>query len=263
MRLLLTHGTATGRAAGAALLRDGDLQAWLPWDTPRGGAPLPRPLRAARRRADGDRDLAEPAAAAQARGLPMVLANARLSASAACGKRAAPGMRCCGRRSQRSSACWRRPRPMPSGCATPAREASRSPATSSSTSTPDAGVHRARPGVAPTRSRARWCWPRVTREGEEARAARGLANAFAAPRPLLAASCRAIRSASTRSPRSRRRAGFGGRGAVARRRRTCRPSMRPTDVWLGDSLRRDAAVLRASPTSPCSAAASRRSAART
>ncbi len=34
MRLLLTHGTATGRAAGAALLAPGDLQAWLPWDSP-------------------------------------------------------------------------------------------------------------------------------------------------------------------------------------------------------------------------------------
>lgn len=34
MRLLLTHGTATGRAEGRALLREGDAQAWLPWDTP-------------------------------------------------------------------------------------------------------------------------------------------------------------------------------------------------------------------------------------
>ncbi|WP_040436933.1 3-deoxy-D-manno-octulosonic acid transferase, partial [Melaminivora alkalimesophila] len=33
MRLLLTHGTATGRAEGARLLGPGDLQAWLPWDT--------------------------------------------------------------------------------------------------------------------------------------------------------------------------------------------------------------------------------------
>lgn len=34
MRLLLTHGTATGRAEGARLLRAGDLQVWQPWDTP-------------------------------------------------------------------------------------------------------------------------------------------------------------------------------------------------------------------------------------
>jgi 3-deoxy-D-manno-octulosonic-acid transferase len=32
--LLLTHGTATGRSAGQALLREGDAQAWLPFDTP-------------------------------------------------------------------------------------------------------------------------------------------------------------------------------------------------------------------------------------
>ncbi|MBT9455178.1 MAG: 3-deoxy-D-manno-octulosonic acid transferase [Burkholderiaceae bacterium] len=34
LRLLLTHGTATGREAGRALLRDGDAQAWLPYDSP-------------------------------------------------------------------------------------------------------------------------------------------------------------------------------------------------------------------------------------
>jgi 3-deoxy-D-manno-octulosonic-acid transferase len=34
LRLLLTHGTATGREAGAALLQTGDLQTWLPYDTP-------------------------------------------------------------------------------------------------------------------------------------------------------------------------------------------------------------------------------------
>ncbi len=34
MRLLLTHGTATGREAGQSLLRPGDEQVWLPYDTP-------------------------------------------------------------------------------------------------------------------------------------------------------------------------------------------------------------------------------------
>ena len=33
LRMLLTHGTATGRAEGAALLRPGDVQVWQPWDT--------------------------------------------------------------------------------------------------------------------------------------------------------------------------------------------------------------------------------------
>lgn len=33
LRVLLTHGTATGRAEGQALLRTGDVQVWQPWDT--------------------------------------------------------------------------------------------------------------------------------------------------------------------------------------------------------------------------------------
>ena len=33
MRLLLTHGTATGRAEGQALLQPGDVQVWQPWDS--------------------------------------------------------------------------------------------------------------------------------------------------------------------------------------------------------------------------------------
>ena len=34
MRLLLTNGTATGRAEGRKLLQPGDRQVWQPWDTP-------------------------------------------------------------------------------------------------------------------------------------------------------------------------------------------------------------------------------------
>lgn len=34
MRLLLTHSTATGWTQGQGLLEPGDVQAWLPWDTP-------------------------------------------------------------------------------------------------------------------------------------------------------------------------------------------------------------------------------------
>jgi 3-deoxy-D-manno-octulosonic-acid transferase len=34
MRLLLTHGTATGLEAGKVLLLDGDVQVWQPWDMP-------------------------------------------------------------------------------------------------------------------------------------------------------------------------------------------------------------------------------------
>ncbi len=34
MKLLLTHGTATGREEGQKLLQEGDLQVWQPWDSP-------------------------------------------------------------------------------------------------------------------------------------------------------------------------------------------------------------------------------------
>ena len=33
LRILLTHGTATGRGEGRALLQPGDVQVWQPWDT--------------------------------------------------------------------------------------------------------------------------------------------------------------------------------------------------------------------------------------
>ena len=79
LRLLLTHSTATGREAGLALLREGDRQAWFPYDStgvvkrffaqfrPAVGILMetevwPNLLRAAKRE-----------------GVPMVLANARLS----------------------------------------------------------------------------------------------------------------------------------------------------------------------------------------
>ena len=79
LRLLLTHGTATGREAGQALLRPGDAQAWLPLDTP-GAA---RRFLARHRPAAGVLMETEvwPVLLHEARraGVPMVLANARLS----------------------------------------------------------------------------------------------------------------------------------------------------------------------------------------
>ncbi len=80
MRLLLTHTTATGRETGQSLLRPGDVQRWLPFDTP--GAV--RRFLLATRPAVGVLMETEiwpnlQHAAAQA-GVPMVLANARLSA---------------------------------------------------------------------------------------------------------------------------------------------------------------------------------------
>jgi 3-deoxy-D-manno-octulosonic-acid transferase len=79
LQLLLTHGTATGREAGRALLREGDVQAWLPYDTPgavRRFLRTHRPLAGVVMETEVWPNLM---AGAQAAGLPMLLANARLS----------------------------------------------------------------------------------------------------------------------------------------------------------------------------------------
>jgi 3-deoxy-D-manno-octulosonic-acid transferase len=79
LRVLLTHGTATGRAEGRSLLQPGDVQVWQPWDSrqaverflthfqPRLGVLLETEV------------WPNLMAAAQARGLPVALVNARLS----------------------------------------------------------------------------------------------------------------------------------------------------------------------------------------
>jgi 3-deoxy-D-manno-octulosonic-acid transferase len=80
LHLLLTHSTATGREAGQALLREGDAQAWLPYDTPgvvqRFFAEF-KPVAGVLMETEIWPNLLH---AAQAAGVPMVLANARLSA---------------------------------------------------------------------------------------------------------------------------------------------------------------------------------------
>jgi 3-deoxy-D-manno-octulosonic-acid transferase len=79
MRLLLTHGTATGREAGLALLREGDMQAWLPFDTP--GATRRFLCHFQPRVGVLMETEVWPQLLSQARvaGVPMLLANARLS----------------------------------------------------------------------------------------------------------------------------------------------------------------------------------------
>ena len=79
MRLLLTHGTATGREAGAALLRDGDCQTWLPYDTPGAVERFFAQFRPAIGVLMETEIWPNLLHAARARRLPMVLANARLS----------------------------------------------------------------------------------------------------------------------------------------------------------------------------------------
>jgi 3-deoxy-D-manno-octulosonic-acid transferase len=79
LRVLLTHGTATGRAEGRSLLQPGDVQVWQPWDSrqaverflthfkPRLGVLLETEV------------WPNLMAAAKARGLPVALVNARMS----------------------------------------------------------------------------------------------------------------------------------------------------------------------------------------
>ena len=79
MRLLLTHGTATGREAGAESLREGDAQAWLPYDTPAIAERFLQHFSPAIGVLMETEVWPNLLMAAQARSLPMVLANARLS----------------------------------------------------------------------------------------------------------------------------------------------------------------------------------------
>jgi 3-deoxy-D-manno-octulosonic-acid transferase len=79
MKLLLTHGTATGRAEGQKLLQAGDLQTWQAWDTP---AATGRFVTHFKPRIGilMETELWPNMAAACARhGVPLVMANARMS----------------------------------------------------------------------------------------------------------------------------------------------------------------------------------------
>ncbi|RQO55418.1 3-deoxy-D-manno-octulosonic acid transferase [Paucibacter sp. KBW04] len=79
MRLLLTHSTATGREAGAALLQPGDAQVWLPYDTAdavRRFLAHWRPRLGVLMETEVWPNLQHQSAK---QGLPLVLANARLS----------------------------------------------------------------------------------------------------------------------------------------------------------------------------------------
>jgi 3-deoxy-D-manno-octulosonic-acid transferase len=80
LRLLLTHGTATGRAEGRKLLQAGDVQVWQPWDTP--GA-VHRFLAHFQPRLGLLMETEvwpNLTAACKQRGVPLMLANARLNA---------------------------------------------------------------------------------------------------------------------------------------------------------------------------------------
>jgi 3-deoxy-D-manno-octulosonic-acid transferase len=79
IRILLTHGTATGRAEGERIVRKGDMQAWLPWDVPKavhGFLNHFRPCAGVLMETEVWPNLV---AACKARDIPLALANARLS----------------------------------------------------------------------------------------------------------------------------------------------------------------------------------------
>lgn len=79
IKLLLTHGTATGREEGAKLLQTGDIQVWQPWDTP-GAVARFLDRFAPRIGVLMETEVwPEMTAACAERAIPLVLANARLN----------------------------------------------------------------------------------------------------------------------------------------------------------------------------------------
>ena len=79
MRLLLTHGTATGRAEGEKLLQPGDVQVWQPWDTPRTVSRFLRQFRPAIGILMETEVWPNLVAGCRQHGIPLVLANARFN----------------------------------------------------------------------------------------------------------------------------------------------------------------------------------------
>ena len=84
LRLLLTHGTATGRAEGRALLqsigRPGDVQVWQPWDSPAAVQRFYRHFRPRLGLLMETEIWPNLVAEAAAVGMPLVLVNGRMSA---------------------------------------------------------------------------------------------------------------------------------------------------------------------------------------
>jgi len=83
LRLLLTHGTATGRAAGRKLMAEGDGQVWLPYDTPGAARRFLRHFQPSVGVLMETELWPNLMREAERAGVPMVLANARLSARSA------------------------------------------------------------------------------------------------------------------------------------------------------------------------------------
>ncbi|MBS0301090.1 MAG: 3-deoxy-D-manno-octulosonic acid transferase [Proteobacteria bacterium] len=87
MRLLLTNGTATGRAEGEKLLQASDMQVWQPWDTPGAVRRFLRQFRPAIGILMETELWPNLAAGCRAQGVPLALANARLNEKSHAGAR--------------------------------------------------------------------------------------------------------------------------------------------------------------------------------
>ncbi|MEO8248159.1 MAG: 3-deoxy-D-manno-octulosonic acid transferase, partial [Burkholderiales bacterium] len=79
MRLLLTSGTATGRAEAERLLAPGDLQVWQPWDTPGAAQRFLEHFKPRIGVLMETEIWPNLCAACERAGIPLVLANARMS----------------------------------------------------------------------------------------------------------------------------------------------------------------------------------------
>ncbi len=79
LRILLTHGTATGRAEGTGLLQPGDVQVWQPWDSPAAVARFFSHFKPRLGLLMETEIWPNAVAAARARAMPLLLVNGRLS----------------------------------------------------------------------------------------------------------------------------------------------------------------------------------------
>lgn len=79
LRILLTHGTATGRAEGVGLLQPGDVQVWQPWDSPAAVARFFNHFKPRLGLLMETEIWPNAVAAAKAHDMPLVLVNGRLS----------------------------------------------------------------------------------------------------------------------------------------------------------------------------------------
>lgn len=85
LKLLLTHGTATGRAEGTKLLQPGDVQVWQPWDSLDATRRFVRQFQPAAGVLMETEIWPNLLAACREAGVPVALANARLNAKSLAG----------------------------------------------------------------------------------------------------------------------------------------------------------------------------------